>query len=179
MRRTSVIVLLIVALAGAGAGFLLDHALTISGRATFTPIVGLPILLVLLGAGVLILAWPIRRSMQQRGNGADRRRRVDPFRAFRVAILARASSLLGAVVAGFAAGLAVYLLTRPIAPPVGSMAAVIATLGGALALVAAALIAEHFCALPKDGGPHDTEGPQGSLGMEDDDDEHPAAAAGR
>jgi len=176
MRRTSVVVLLLVALAAGAAGFLVDHALTVAGRATFTPVLALPILLVLLGAAVLALAWPVRSSMRRRG---EARRRVDPFRAFRIAMLARASSLLGAMIAGFAVGLAAYLLTRPVAPPLGSITAVIVTLGGALVLTVAALIAEHFCTLPEDGGPHDTDGPHGSLGMEDDDDEHPAAAAGR
>ncbi|MDA4895645.1 DUF3180 domain-containing protein [Microbacterium resistens] len=183
MKRTSVVVLLIVALAGGAVGFLVDHALTTAGRATFTPAVGLPILLVLLGIGVLVVAWPIRRSTRAQIAAADtgvRAARVDPFRAFRIAMLARASSLLGAAVAGFAAGLAAYLLTRPVPPPVGSITAVIATAGGAIVLVVAALIAEHFCTLPTDSGPHDPASLRGA-GMEEDDDEHPGSApvAGR
>ena len=72
-----------------------------------------------------------------------------PTRAVRVAMLAKASSVVGAVIAGLAAGMLVFLLTRPVAP-VGSTVAVIATLVGALVLLAAALVAEHLCTIRKD-----------------------------
>lgn len=168
MKRTSPVALLIVALAGAAAGVLVDHALTSAGRATFTPVIALPILLVILGAAVLLLAWQIRRSVRATDG---ERRLVDPFRALRTAMLARASSLLGALVAGFAVGLLGYLLSRPVAPPVGSTVAIATTVAGAVILVAAALIAEHFCTLP-----HDPDAP-GGAGMEEDDDQHPGTAA--
>ncbi|GAA4481112.1 DUF3180 domain-containing protein [Microbacterium panaciterrae] len=172
MRRTSPIVLLVLALAGGAAGFLLDHALTTAGRATFTPAVALPIFLVLLAIAVLAFAWPIRRSTH-----ALPRRRVDPFRAVRIAMLARASSLLGAVITGFGVGLGAYLLSRPIAPPLGSLTAVLATAAAALVLTIAAIVAESFCLLPGGGGPHDPDDPHGPH-LEDDDDDHSRAAAG-
>ncbi|MGN8027181.1 DUF3180 domain-containing protein [Microbacterium sp. 22242] len=171
MKRISPILLLVLALAGAAAGFLLDHALTMAGRATFTPALVLPIFLVLLGISVFVFAWPIRRSVR-----STPRRRVDPFRAVRVAMLARASSLLGAVILGIGVGLGAYLLLRPIEPPIGSMTAVVATAVGALVLTVAAMIAESFCMLPGGGGPHDPDGPTGPH-LEDDDDDHPRAAA--
>lgn len=171
MKRISPVALLVLALAGAAAGFLLDHALTTAGRATFTPVLALPILLVLLAIAVLAFAWPIRRSTH-----AAAPRRVDPFRAVRIAMLARASSLLGALIAGFGAGLGAYLLTRPIAAPLGSITAVVATVVSAVVLTIAAMIAETFCLLPG-GGPHDPDGPGGPH-LEDDDDDHSRAAAG-
>ncbi|GAA5154662.1 hypothetical protein GCM10025768_26150 [Microbacterium pseudoresistens] len=168
MKRTSPVILLLVALAGAAAGVLVDHALTSAGRATFTPAVALPILLVLLGAGLLVMAWQIRRSVRATG---ENRRRVNPFRALRTAVLARASSLAGAALAGFAAGLLGYLLSRPVPPPVGSAVAIVAALVGAVVLVIAALVAESFCTLPND--------PDASAeaGTEDDDDDHTGTAA--
>lgn len=150
MKRTSVLGLLVAAVLGGGAGFLVDHLLTLSGRPTFTPAPGLPILLVLLGAVCVALAWPVRRSV--RTPGAPR---VDPFRAVRIAMLAKASSLVGAVFGGGAAGLLLYLSTRPVTPALGSMATTIATIAAGAVLVAAALVAEHFCSLPKD--PDDRE----------------------
>jgi hypothetical protein len=81
--------------------------------------------------------------------------RIDPFRALRAATLARASSLLGAIMAGFGAGLLLFLLSRPIDPPVGSTVAMLALIASAIILVVAALIAEQFCTLPKD--PDDSE----------------------
>lgn len=145
MRRTSAAVLILLALAGAATGFGLDHLLTVSGRATFSPSGLLPVLLLLLAAATLALAWPVRRSVRGATPG-----RIDPFRALRAATLARASSLLGAIVAGFGAGLLLFLLSRPVAPQVGSLVAMAGLVASALVLVAAALVAEQFCTLPKD-----------------------------
>lgn len=64
MTRTSPLALIVAAVLGGGVGFLVDHLLTLSGRPTFSPAVGLPILLVLLGAITLALAWPVRRSVR-------------------------------------------------------------------------------------------------------------------
>lgn len=148
MRRTSAGVLVVLALLAGGGGFLLDHLLTASGRVTFTPSLLLPVLLLLIAAASLGVAWPVRRSVR---SGV----RIDPFRALRAATLARASSLLGAIMAGFGAGLLVFLLSRPVVPQVGSTVAMLALIGSAIVLVIAALIAEQFCTLPKD--PDDSE----------------------
>ncbi|MCT1478660.1 DUF3180 domain-containing protein [Microbacterium sp. p3-SID336] len=148
MKRTSAGLLAVLALLGGAVGFALDQLLTASGRATFTPSLLLPVLLVLIAAAALGVAWPVRRSVR---SGV----RIDPFRALRAATLARASSLLGAIMAGFGAGLLVFLLTRPIDPPIGSTVAMAALIGSAIVLVIAALVAEQFCTLPKD--PDDSE----------------------
>ncbi|MBS0023050.1 DUF3180 family protein [Microbacterium paraoxydans] len=148
MKRTSAGLLAVLALLGAAAGFSLDQLLTAGGRATFTPSLLLPVLLVLIAVAALGVAWPVRRSVR---SGT----RIDPFRALRAATLARASSLLGAIMAGFGAGLLIFLLTRPIDPPVGSTVAMAALIASAVVLVVAALIAEQFCTLPKD--PDDSE----------------------
>jgi hypothetical protein len=144
VRRTGAGVLVLAAALGAAAGFLLDKLLTSAGRPTFTPAVTLPILLVLLGAVIVALALPIRRAT--RGGGAA----VNPFRAVRVAMLAKASSIVGAAIGGLAIGLLVFLATRPVTPSLGSMATVIATAVCGALLVAAALVAEHLCTIRKD-----------------------------
>jgi hypothetical protein len=148
MRRTTAGPLVALVVLGAGVGFLLDQLLTTMGRATFTPSLFLPVLLVLIAAAALGVAWPVRHSVR---TGI----RIDPFRALRAATLARASSLLGAILAGVGVGLLLFLLTRPIDPPVGSTVAMVALIAGALVLVIAALVAEQFCTLPKD--PDDSE----------------------
>lgn len=150
MKRTSPLALVVAAVLGGAVAFLADHLLTLSGRATFTPAVSLPILLVLLGAGCIAVALPIRRSVRD-----THAPRVDPFRALRVAMLAKASSILGAAIGGAGVGLIVFLLSRPVAPALGSMGTIIATAVAGAALMAAALIAEHLCTLPKD--PDDRE----------------------
>ncbi|MCI1017095.1 DUF3180 domain-containing protein [Microbacterium sp. C5A9] len=148
MKRTSVALLAVLALLAAGGGFLLDHMLTAMGRTTFTPSLLLPVLLLMIAGASLGVAWPVRTSVRSG-------RRIDPFRATRAVTLARASSLVGAIMAGFGAGLLVFLLSRPIDPPVGSTVAMLALIGSAVVLSVAALIAEQFCTLPKD--PDDSE----------------------
>ncbi|WP_431074372.1 DUF3180 domain-containing protein [Microbacterium phyllosphaerae] len=148
MKRTSVGLLVVLALLAGAAGYVLDHMLTAMGRTTFTPSLLLPVLLLLIAAASLGVAWPVRASVRQ---GI----RIDPFRATRAVTLARASSLVGAIMAGFGAGLLVFLLSRPVDPPVGSTVAMLALIGSAIVLVVAALIAEQFCILPKD--PDDSE----------------------
>jgi len=145
VRRTGPAVLALSVAIGFAAGFVLDQLLTAAGRPTFTPSVTLPILLVLLGVIVVMLAVPIRRATRGPA-GAP----VNPFRALRIAMLAKASSIVGAVFAGFGGGLTVFLLTRPVTPSVGSWGAVIATIASGALLVAAGLIAEHLCTLRKD-----------------------------
>ncbi|MGZ0712016.1 DUF3180 domain-containing protein (plasmid) [Coraliomargarita sp. W4R53] len=145
MKRTSASILLLAAAIGTAAGFLLDQLLTGAGRASFSPTITLPILLVMLGVFVLIMALPVRRATR----GADGAP-VNPFRALRTAILAKASSIVGAAVAGVAAGLVIFLLTRPVTPSLGSMSAIIATIISGVFLVAAGLIAEHLCTIRKD-----------------------------
>lgn len=159
MKRTSPLILVLLALAGGGAGYLVDHLLTAGGRATFAPSGFLPVLLLLLAAAALGLAWPVRRSVSGRS-----RTRVDPFSAMRAATLARASSLLGALMAGFGAGLLVFLLSRPVAPQVGSTVAMAALIVSALVLVVAALVAEQFCTLPKDPDDRQPDDPAGADG---------------
>jgi len=152
MKRTSPALLLVLALLSAGAGFGFDHLLTVTGRATFTPSGFLPVLLIIVAAASLGLAWPVRRSV--RGGT-----RIDPFRALRAATLARASSLLGAIMAGFGVGLIAFLSSRPVPAPVGSTVALVALIVCALVLVGAALVAEQFCTLPKDPDDREPDAP--------------------
>ena len=144
MKRTGAGILFVTAALGIGVGFLLDQVLTSTGRPTFTPAITLPILLVLLGAISIVLAIPIRRATHGRAGA------VNPFRAVRIAMLAKASSIVGAAVGGIALGLLLYLVTRPVAPSVGSMGTIIATAACSLLLVAAGLVAEHLCTIRKD-----------------------------
>jgi len=145
VKRTGAGILTIAVVVGLVVGFLLDTVLTAMGRPTFAPAASLPTVLVLLGAVVVVLAIPIFRATRGRSP-----RRIDPFRAVRIAMLARASSILGAAASGFAGGLLAFLLSRPVVPSVGSMGSIIATLVCAVVLVVAGLVAEQLCTLRKD-----------------------------
>lgn len=145
MKRTGAGVLIVAAVLGLAAGFFLDQALTSAGRSTFTPAVTLPVLLVLLGAVVIVLAVPIRRATR-----GTTKARVNPFRALRIAMLAKASSIVGAAIGGLGGGLWIFLATRPVTPSIGSWGTVIATTVCGAVLVAAGLVAEHLCTIRKD-----------------------------
>jgi len=142
VTRTRPLPLLIAALAGFVVAYLFDVVLAMRGFAVFVPPVSLAVALGLIAVLLVALAWPVRRA-------AAGERRIDPFYATRVVVLAKASSLAGALLAGAAAGILTFLLSRAVVP-LGSTLTAGATLITAVVLVAAALVAEHWCALPPD-----------------------------
>ncbi len=143
MKRTSAPVLGAAVLVGLIVGFAIDYVLTTLGQPTLTPSLMLPITLVLLGTGVLIWTWTIRRDVRDG-------RRPDPFRAVRALALSKASSMLGALMAGFGGGLALFVFTRPVLPAGSIIFTLVTTVLAAVALTVAALVAESFCVLPPD-----------------------------
>ncbi len=156
MKRTGAGSLTLAAVLGAGAGFLIDSAFSAAGRPTFTPAVSLPILLLLLGALVVVLAIPVYRASRGRTAAV-----IDPFRALRIAMLAKASSIVGAALGGLGVGLLAFLLTRPVVPSLGSMGTVIATAVCGGLLIAAGLVAEQLCTIRKDDDDDQPGNPSG------------------
>ncbi|MCR2813909.1 DUF3180 domain-containing protein [Microbacterium sp. zg.Y1090] len=148
MKRTGAAVLAVAGVLGLGAGFIVDQALTAAGRPTFTPSLMLPVLLVALGAILIVLALPISRAT--RGVASPEAPPVNPFQALRIAMLAKASSILGAAVAGFAVGMGAFVATRPSDPSLGSLSTLVAAAVGGAILVAAGLVAEQLCTIRKD-----------------------------
>lgn len=140
MTRTTAGPLLLLALVGAIVGFVAGTLLAGQGRPVFVPPISLAIALVLIAAALLAGAWPVRRA-------AAGERRIDPFYATRIVVLAKASALGGALLLGAASGILIYLLSRSIVP-VGSALTTGAALVGAVLLLVSALVAEHFCSVP-------------------------------
>lgn len=140
MTRTTPGPLLALAVVGAVIGFIADTLLAGQGRPVFVPPISLAIALVLIAVALLAGAWPVRRA-------AAGERRIDPFYATRIVVLAKASALGGALFAGAGVGILIYLLSRTVVP-VGSALTTGAALVGAVLLTAAALVAEHFCSVP-------------------------------
>ncbi len=145
MSRTKPLHLVLLAAFGGIAAWLLETVLAASGRAVLLPPVTLAIALVLIGAIVVIMALPVRR-VSRRVEGA----KVDPFYATRVVMLAKASSLSGALLGGAGLGIAFYLLGRTVLPGVGSITMAFACAAGAILLLVAGLVAEHMCTIPPD-----------------------------
>jgi hypothetical protein len=146
MKRTSVVTLVLFASVGITVGVLMQVMLAQSGQPGVRPPLTLAIVLAAMGVIDILLAWPVRRVAK-----GTKRARVDPFYATRVVVLAKASSISGALLAGAAIGFVVYLLTRSM-PPVGSIGFSTAMLAGACVLMVGGLIAEQMCKLPPDEG---------------------------
>jgi hypothetical protein len=99
-----------------------------------------------IAVSVLALAWPVRQW-----NRGRRDRALDPLRAARAAVLAKAASHCGALVSGWYLGQALVLVSDLAIEPRKDrfVLAVVAVLA-ALVVVVAGLVAEHWCRLPED-----------------------------
>ena len=111
----------------------------------------LPAIAILLAA----FAWPIFRYRRDLASAVKAKatkpvKRVDPFYAVRVLLLAKASSLAASAIFGWQLGVAFYLLSRP-AQVADSLTRTIAVGIGSLILLTVALIIERICRLPNDG----------------------------
>ncbi|RXZ45219.1 DUF3180 domain-containing protein [Agromyces binzhouensis] len=145
MNRTHASTLVAFAVVGLAVGYLGELALVAGGATALVPPISLAVTLIGIGAIVVLVAWPIRQAVR-----GERSRRVDPFRAARIAVLAKASSVTGALVLGVGIGITIFLLTRSVLPPAGTIWMAVATAIGAALLLIGGLVAEHFCTLPPD-----------------------------
>lgn len=152
MKRTHISTLVLLALIGGISGGFLETVLATAGRAIVLPPFTLALGLLAIGVMVVVLALPIRRLT--RGKASQP---VDPFYSMRVLVLAKASALSGSLVTGFGTGVLVYLVSRSVVPGIGSVGLAIATMVGAIGLLAGGLVAEHMCTIP----PNDDDDDQG------------------
>jgi lysylphosphatidylglycerol synthetase-like protein (DUF2156 family) len=160
VTRTSPLQLLVLAAVGGAAGWLLEVLLTASGRPIVIPSLSLAVSLFLIAVVTLGLAVPIYRSSR-----GLRSARVNPFFALRVVVLAKASSLAGALLGGGALAIAIYLLSRTVSPGAGSITSSFVVAGAAIGLLVAGLVAEHLCTIPpddEDSSSHNSMDPQGA-----------------
>jgi hypothetical protein len=160
MTRTTPGSLIAIGVIGLVIGILLQLGLAAMNMPKLRPEFSLAITLVLIGAAAIALAVPVRRAT--RGNPAHR---VDPFYATRVVVLAKASALGGALIAGVGLGLVIELAIRSGAPGAEAYLRVFSVLGGGIGLLAGGLIAEVLCTVPRSDDDDPDAGP-------------PAAAAG-
>lgn len=145
MKRTRPLVLVLFALVGAGAGWLVDVILTAAGAAVAVLPFTLALSLAVIGVLVLVFAVPVRRAVRDRENHT-----VDPFYATRVVVLAKASSIAGSLLFGAALSIVAYMLTRTVVAAVGSIFSSGACIIGAVVLVVCGLVAENMCSIPPD-----------------------------
>lgn len=145
MTRTKPLTLLMLAVLGGGLTWLLEVALAAMGRPVLIPPFTLGLALLFIGIVIVVMALPVRRVTRRVPNA-----RIDPFYATRVVMLAKASSLSGALLGGGGIGIVTYLLSRSVLPGPTAISMSLAAAGGAILLLIAGLVAEHMCAIPPD-----------------------------
>lgn len=110
-----------------------------------------PVVILALGGFIFALAWQVRQFQQ------GKRPSLDPLRAARTLVLAKAGAITGMILGGryLAAALSrLDLLSQPSVRARFIASAI--TLAACLALTIAALIAERFCQLPPQDDPEQT-----------------------
>jgi len=145
MKRTRASTIIAFTLGGLVVGYLLDLAIVTAGSKALVPPISLAVTLVGVALIVVALAWPIRRAVKGKAT-----KHLDPFRAMRIAVLAKACSLSGALVLGVGFGITLFLITRSVVPSAGTIWLALATAIGAGLLLAGGLVAEWCCTLPPD-----------------------------
>lgn len=153
MKRTNVSPIIGLVLGGAVFGYILELILQTSGGRLVLPPYTLSVTLFVIAVAVLLLAIPIRRRVT-----GKRKAPLSPFYAVRVAVLAKASTLVGSLLVGFALGILIDVLLRPTTPTWELLGPGIAELISSAVLLAAGLIAEFLCTLPPDDDDKETAG---------------------
>lgn len=155
LRPTNPSTLLVGGLSAAAAGWLLLSFF----YGSMPPLPWLPIVTVaVLAVGEAFLAQNTRARIERRP-GAPK---VDPLAVARYAVLAKASSLAGAIFAGFSAGLLAWLALEPTQAATDDVPAAVGGVIASLVLVGAALWLERSCRVPD--RPDDADEESGTSG---------------
>lgn len=141
IRPTSVSVLVVAALAAAAVAWLLLSVF----YADWPPLPWLPVIVIAALAVMEAYLAQNTAARVQRKPGAPR---VEPLAVARYAVLAKASSLAGALYAGFSAGVLAWLLLEPTRAAREDVPAAAGGVLSSLALVGAALWLERACRVP-------------------------------
>lgn len=145
MKRTTALPLILFVVGAGILTYFLELILQSLGAPALLPPYSLSITLVGVAIAVVLMAIPVRRLI----TGA-RKERLSPFYSMRVAVLAKASSHVGALLFGVGIGLILFLITRPINPSWDLLGRAIAAAVSAAIVLIAGLIAERMCQLPPD-----------------------------
>jgi hypothetical protein len=117
---------------------------------------------------LLALAYPIYRYRKQllewassssaagnKSSSGHRPKRLDPFYAVRVLLLAKASSIAGSLFSGWHIGLVIVQLSTPVIPP--NVWSNVAGLIGSVVTAVVALVVERLCRIPNSGDSPETD----------------------
>ncbi|GIF07769.1 DUF3180 domain-containing protein [Actinoplanes siamensis] len=143
LQPTSVSALVLAALVGAALGWLLLGYNELFYRLTPLPWTAAVVLFVLALAEAFLAQNTSARI--QRKPGAPP---VEPLAVARYVALAKASSLVGSLTAGFSAGILIWLVMEPTESARSDLPTVATTLVAAVALIGTALWLERACRVP-------------------------------
>ena len=152
MRPTSFSVLIVAALAAAALGWLLLSS-------SYSALPALPWSPVLVLAALAVAEGLLAQNTSARIKRKPGAGRVDPLAVARYVALAKASSLVGALSAGFFAGLLAWLAMEPTEAANDDLPVAIGGVVAALTLVGAALWLERACRVPKQPKSEDKDDP--------------------
>ena len=141
MRPTSISSLVVAALAAAAVAWLLLSVF----YADWPPLPWLPVIVI---AALAVLEGYLAQNTAARVQRKPGAPRVEPLAVARYAVLAKASSLAGALYAGFSAGVLAWLLLEPTRAAREDVPAAAGGVLSSLALVGAALWLERACRVP-------------------------------
>ena len=153
MKPTKLSLIVLISLPTTIAAFFVASFMV--GRGLQVPVSPINLLITLGAIAAVLLAlsipiWRYRNALKQASS--QRPKRVDPFYAVRVLLLAKASSLAGVIFASWHLGVVLFQLSGAVVV----QALVLQNAFGFIAsvmLVAAALITEQICRLPQDQDP--------------------------
>lgn len=152
MKPTKIWSLVIAALIAGLVSFGIIRAVVASGGSIPVSPKNLLVSIPLIAIIELLVAIPIFRYRSQLSKFATtgkRPKRVNPFYAVRMAALAKASAISGALFSGFTLSLVILQLSLPIVPD--SIWQNIVAAVDSIFLTVAAIVIERFCRLPEDG----------------------------
>jgi len=147
MKKIHPLVIVVLAVAGAALGWLLEVALVAGGRSMIVTPITFAAVLIVIAVAVVAVAIPVRRVAKGAFDAQGRPARVDPFYATRVLALAKSAILVGAILAGGTLAMLAYFFSRPV---VNGSSALPAILGfvASVAVLAAGIVAEEMCRIP-------------------------------
>lgn len=151
MTTTKVRLLLLLVVVGAVLGWSVTRVLESEGASMPLPLTALAAMLVI-AIAVLVVGLPVRRW-----NRGDRSRRLDPLRAARTVVLAKAASHSGALLAGWYLGHGLTLVPDlSVEPRRARMVFAVLAIVAAVVMVVAGRVTERWCRLPDGDDDPDT-----------------------
>jgi len=153
MKPTKLSLLLLISIPTTLAAFFVASFMV--GRGLQVPVSPTNLLITLAAIAAVLLAlsipiWRYRNALKQ--SSAQRPKRVDPFYAVIVLLLAKASSLAGVLFASWHLGVVIFQLSGAVVVQ-GLVLQNVFGFVASVMLVVAALITEQICRLPQDADP--------------------------